>query len=319
MPDVSASPPAGGPTPADLRALLDQAARAPSLFNTQPWRFAADGPAVHLYADRGRQLRGLDPHGRELTISCGAALAALRTAARHAGWRPDLDLLPSPGDPDHLATVTLHPGAPPADDRAFRALALRHTDRHPFLPEPIPPAVLAELCEAGALRSAAVVAVEDRPALARAVARGIRDLARNAAAQADIQAWLRPADAWATDGVSDAAQGAWDRHAERPTEPEALATYKARLVREAPAALVVTTAADDPAAWLDAGRALARVLLSATDRGLVASFANEPLEAGLRDDVAALADGRVPQIVFRVGIPRPRPATPRRPVHVEVR
>jgi nitroreductase len=52
--------------------LISLAARAPSVHNTQPWRFEVSERAIELYADASRQLLE-DPAGREMLISCGAA------------------------------------------------------------------------------------------------------------------------------------------------------------------------------------------------------------------------------------------------------
>ena len=65
--------------------LIELAARAPSVHNTQPWRFTADGDQISLYADAGRQLMAADPEGREMMISCGAALFTARLALRYDG------------------------------------------------------------------------------------------------------------------------------------------------------------------------------------------------------------------------------------------
>ncbi|MGZ4520454.1 MAG: Acg family FMN-binding oxidoreductase, partial [Mycobacteriaceae bacterium] len=70
------------PTP-DLEtilAALDVACRAPSVHNTQPWRWAIAEHSVHLFADGSRRLPVVDPDGREMTISCGAALHHARVA-----------------------------------------------------------------------------------------------------------------------------------------------------------------------------------------------------------------------------------------------
>jgi nitroreductase len=61
--------------------LIATAARAPSVHNTQPWRFRVGEYAIDLHADVRRKLR-MDPLGRELLISCGAALFGLRLAVR---------------------------------------------------------------------------------------------------------------------------------------------------------------------------------------------------------------------------------------------
>ena len=53
---------------------LSLATRAPSVHNTQPWRFRVEQPAFELYSDPRRWIR-LDPKSREMLISCGADLA----------------------------------------------------------------------------------------------------------------------------------------------------------------------------------------------------------------------------------------------------
>lgn len=68
-----------------IRSMLEAAVRAPSSHNTQPWLFAVRPDGIALYADRTRALPVNDPHDRELTVSCGAALLQLRVAAAAAG------------------------------------------------------------------------------------------------------------------------------------------------------------------------------------------------------------------------------------------
>ena len=84
------------PIPADsVGNLLATAARAPSIFNTQPWLFRVTAHTIELYADPSRRLRS-DPAGREMLISCGAALYGLRLAIRALWYRPVVSLLPEP-------------------------------------------------------------------------------------------------------------------------------------------------------------------------------------------------------------------------------
>ena len=310
------------PTTDDLDRLLEHAVRAPSVLNSQPWRFAVEaerpgGPAVHLFADRGRQLAALDPDGRELTMSCGAALYYLRVAARHQGWQPTVALAPDPSDPDALATVTFEPGhRPGGDDRLFRALALRRTNRRPFRPDPVPFGVPAQLAGAASAEGAALHTFDeraDKDRLADLVALGVREQGGDRALVDEVRSWLRPSRDPRPDGVRDSAQGEWDRHAGSRETAASVAAWKGRLVREAPAVMVLTTPADEPEDWLRAGQALARALVVGADRGLAASYANEPVEVEhLRDRLAEMV-GAVPQALFRVGYPNDEPATARRP------
>ena len=109
--------------------LIEVAARAPSVHNTQPWRFTVTGQAVELYADTSRQLLE-DLTGREMIISCGAALFGLRLAIRSLGYQPEVDLFPEPGQRRLLARVRAGRPAPmTSDERAMlRAAPHRHTD-----------------------------------------------------------------------------------------------------------------------------------------------------------------------------------------------
>src|SRR5919204_271734 len=75
--------------------LISLAARAPSVHNTQPWRFEVSERAIELYADASRQLLE-DPAGREMLISCGAALYGLRLGIRSLGYRTEVELFPGP-------------------------------------------------------------------------------------------------------------------------------------------------------------------------------------------------------------------------------
>ena len=126
------------PIPADRAGyLIATAARAPSVHNTQPWRFRVGEYAIDLHADVRRKLR-MDPLGRELLISCGAALFGLRLAVRSLGYLPVVELLPDPAQLRLLARVRLGAASPMTarERRMLDALPHRHTHRGPFAPGP---------------------------------------------------------------------------------------------------------------------------------------------------------------------------------------
>jgi nitroreductase len=132
-------------------AALVQAARmagfAPSIHNTQPWRWRVDRSTLELRAERDRQLAVTDPAGRMLTISCGAALHHVRLALAAEGWAVDVRRLPDAADEDLLARLTLSGriDVTPEAMRLLQTLRIRHTDRRPVSDTPVDPAALAVL------------------------------------------------------------------------------------------------------------------------------------------------------------------------------
>src|SRR4029453_18255107 len=88
-----------------VRAWLRAAVAAPSVYNTQPWLFRVTEREIEVYADPTRQLGVVDPRGRELMISVGAALFNLRVAMLADGRTPTVRLFPDGAEPDLVATV----------------------------------------------------------------------------------------------------------------------------------------------------------------------------------------------------------------------
>ena len=117
--------------------LVSAAARAPSVHNTQPWRFRVGPDAVDLWTDPRRKLRA-DPSGREMLISCGAALFGLRLAIRSLGYLPVTELLPDPAQLRLMARVNIGEAAPAngLERQMLDAVPHRHTHRGPFYARP---------------------------------------------------------------------------------------------------------------------------------------------------------------------------------------
>ena len=125
---------AKSPDCADIRDAVMLACRAPSLHNSQPWRWVAEGATLQLWADLCRAMTATDHTGRELMLSCGAVLDHLRVAMAAAGWESATERFPDPDEPDHLATLQFRPMRPSAAEQQLRADAIRRrrTDRLPF-------------------------------------------------------------------------------------------------------------------------------------------------------------------------------------------
>src|ERR1700751_3324917 len=86
-----------------LRIVLTLANRAPPVHNTQPWRWRVGPASLNLYSEPDMQLHSTDPDGRDLIISCGAALHHCVVALAAMGWQAKGGRLPDLEDPPPLA------------------------------------------------------------------------------------------------------------------------------------------------------------------------------------------------------------------------
>jgi nitroreductase len=132
---------------AGLAAAARTAGQAPSVHNTQPWRWRVHASTLELYADPRRQLAVTDPDERLLTLSCGAALHHAQVALAAEGWSARVERMPDPTDPRLLARLTAT-GRTPVTAAAMRLLQtvqIRRTDRRPVTTAEIPAAALDEI------------------------------------------------------------------------------------------------------------------------------------------------------------------------------
>lgn len=312
-----------------LRLAIGQAIQAPSSHNSQPWRFHVEGRRVELWADRNRQLRVVDPKGRALVISCGAALAFLVVALRRHGYAAKIERLPLPTQPELLARVTLGERVVPSNDEVAlcEAIDRRRTNRGPFEPRIVPISDLIALRGAAETDGVWVDAVQDkarRHLLAELIGDGDREQWEDPAFRAELAAWLRSNHAGVADGMPGYSLGMGDFAAQ--IAPVVVRTFDRgdgeaardlELAEGAPVLAVLGTVRDTPRDWLFTGEALGRLLLRATVLRLSASFLNQPIEVdALRPEVARVVgiDG-VPQLIVRLGYAeREVRPTPRRAV-----
>jgi hypothetical protein len=304
--------------------LIGVAGRAPSLHNTQPWHFTVNGDAIELHADASRQLH-VDPDGREMVVSCGAALYGLRLAVRSLGYVPEVELLPGPVGQQVLARV--RPGLPSpmtSDERKLlHAVPHRHTHRGPFEPGPLPALLLPQLRDDVQAEGATLIEIEPGPAreeLIALVAASGRSQDRDPRSRAETWRWSREQTSPARDGVpAHAFPAEPSREAGRlPQRDFDLGRGLGLLPTGGPAAPVLAvlfTPGDGEEDWLHAGQALQRLLLHAASQWVFASLNSQPLE-----DVATrklirdrLALPGAPQMLLALGVSRTAHPTGRRP------
>ncbi len=314
--------------------------RAPSVHNTQPWRWLLGDTSVHLMADPSRRLSVTDPDGRDMLLSCGAALHHLRIALAALGWRTVVHRIPNPADPNHLAAVEMAARLPSEEDIALAgAISRRRTDRRTFSSWPVPDGHLDLMVRRAGEQGALLVPVterDNRHRLTVAIDTAARIQHNDPAYNRELTVWSgrsRVAD----DGVlatntlaannvagNALAGGAMPaRHGDTTLRGFPGGTLADSEIgggeRDGGRLLVVATLADDPASVLRAGEATSATLLTATDLGLAGCPLSQPLEiAGTRTLIREqILDGAAyPHLILRTGwLPTaaaPLPPTPRR-------
>ena len=312
--------------PDTIDAALELAVRAPSIHNSQPWRFRVGAGTIQLHVDPTRQLPATDPDGRDRLISCGAALHHLRVALAGLGWQPKTDRLPDPDRPEHLATVEVVPRVSTHADLALAvSIPRRRSDRRGYSTRPVPDHCLAELVRGaaaervrlhvvhGEARAHLVSAIADADTLQRADPAYVKELAR----------WTGRRTGTA-DGVPSPSFAPAGTFGDLPVRQfSAPRLHRSVVAQEdgAGALIVLGTAADDRMSRLRAGEATSAVLLAATRMGLATCPLTQPLEIPATREVVreeVLHAELVPQMVLRIGWPpdgpNPFPLTRRRPV-----
>ncbi|MGW8378408.1 hypothetical protein [Streptomyces sp. ODS28] len=309
--------------------LVRSALTAPSLHNSQPWRFVYRDRTLELYAEDARRPRRADPDGRETLIGCGAALFNVRLAMRHLGFVPVVRTYPESASPELIARIGWGAYAPPSaeTDRMYRAMLVRHTYRGLFHHRRVPSVLAEELCGQAQQEGSDLFApcgYVERRRLADLIRAAEEQQRADAGLSAELDDWTALRGRPRLDGVPASAivaspdagifPGRDFAGLARRGGPHPVAGW--REPRTPGLVAVLNTQRDGCRAWLRSGQALQRVLLYASARGISAAFHTQPLEVPyLRQQVRELVTaGRYPQMILHLGYAGRLPPVPRRPV-----
>ncbi|MGI5242268.1 nitroreductase [Dactylosporangium sp. CA-139066] len=264
-----------------LLAAANAAGFAPSVLDSQPWRWRLTGNTLALYLERGRIVDDVDIEGRLAIISCGAALHHARIALEAEGWRLTTDRRPDPADPDRLASLRLEERstAETAEAPLMGSIPLRRTDRAPVTGAPVAVAQLRAITSAVRAEEISLHVLYPDEVL---------ELARVAA------------------GVKLREAGAGDRSA--PVGPVVLAEHRAATFA------LLYGHADEPEDWLRAGEALSAGWLTATAAGVSVLPLSAAVEVVATRQAVQIMIGCVgyPYLLLRLGRAAMRPSGPRR-------
>ncbi|MCF0091709.1 putative NAD(P)H nitroreductase [Micromonospora sp. MH99] len=292
------------------------AGHAPSVHNTQPWRWRVLPDALELHTVADRQLTASDPEGRLLAISCGAALHHARLALAAEGWRAVVQRLPDPGDPSLLARLTdlSRTAADPDAMRMVQCMSVRHTDRRPVSDEPVPTDAIGEIARAVTAEGGRLQVLDRDQLLELAATAGHADTveAEDPELRAELAYWTSragtgtglPAEVLPEQPPQTTVPGRdFGRPGSLPVGPghDRAAVYALLHGDE-----------DERDSWLRAGEALSAAWLTATRLGVSMVPLSAVVEVpGTRQTLRQMLAGiGYPYLVLRMGIADPAHAGP---------
>jgi nitroreductase len=312
-----------------LRFLLHYAQFAPSPYNTQPWLFRLQADAIEILADRQRTLAQGDPAERQLWMSTGALVVALRLAGGHFGFHARVHALPAR---EVLARVEFSSVRRP--DMAARSLFLtlpkrrRHVAQ--FDPQAPSGSFLAGLAAHADQAQAQLRYLSDAPE--QDALRAILDAAymrrlADPAFCAELECWLRGDAASSRDGIPQTGPAVGGARPEfgapEWSDAEGLTSRAKRHIasswsraRSCPVVAVLATSGDAAQDWLAAGSLLMELELISRASGVWLTEFNDAVELpdlrrGLQERMALPG---YPQTVIGLGYGAEVPPLPRRPV-----
>lgn len=307
-----------------VKDAVQLACRAPSLHNSQPWRWIAVDGGLQLYVDRGRVLPSTDRSAREAILSCGAVLDHLRVAMAAAGWATNVDRLPNPNNRDHLATLdfTAMNFVTDGHRRRAEAILLRRTDRLPLAAptdwETFEPLLRSRIDDSVAHLD--VIADEDRAQLAEASRLTESLRLYDSSYHSELNWWTGHFEN--IDGIPQSSLVSAEE-SERVDVGRAFPVTghgerRPGIGEDRSKVVVLSTDDDTREDVLRCGEVLSRVLLECTLAGMATCTLTHITELATSRHVIAWLTGRdaQPQVLIRVGVAPTReqvpPPTPRR-------
>jgi len=280
----------GQSTPQEaIRAAIELAGHAPSLFNAQPWSWRAGADSAELFMDPTQSFPVTDPQQREMRIGCGAALHHLLVALAAAGWRCEVERS-SGREGGFLARVRLTEAGDPDQDalRLVETIPNRHNDRRPFSAESVSQDTLAALqasADGEGVHLQVVTRDEHRIWLSVLTERAAA-LQGAESGYADELARVTGADDASVGVPADAIPHVVSpRHSDvtlrdfELLEPGSLEIPES--ADEHPVWCILWTERDAPEDWLRAGEALSRFLLNAAEQALATGVQSQPVEVAM--------------------------------------
>ena len=311
----------------DSLFVIQQAVKAPSGHNTQPWRFKVEERRIEIHPDYTRALPVVDPDNRELFVSIGCATENLCVAAEHIGYEPSVSI-----SDEGIVTVLMSKrgdNGGEGESLMFDQIACRQTNRQIYDGRMVAERDMKRLMDTAPEDGVGLHlypnGVESYDVIARYVCEGNSHQMRDPDFKVELQAWMRynkKHQDETLDGLSYAVFGA-------PNVPKCIAKRfiasainetaqnraDRRKIKSSALFALFTTRNNTCVEWIGLGRVLERFLLRSTALGIAHAYMNQPNEVnGLSQCLATdlCLSGEHPTILLRLGYAKRMPYSKRR-------
>ncbi len=133
----------------DLKQILETAIRAPSGDNCQPWRFRVKENVIELFNQPEADDTPYNFRQLGSMVSHGTVIESIIIKASTLGYRSEVILFPSVEDQNFIARITLIKDQDITPDSLSPFLSLRGTNRKPFKTDSLSPEEIRTLMSAG--------------------------------------------------------------------------------------------------------------------------------------------------------------------------
>lgn len=246
---------------------------APSIHNTQPWKFIIDKNILEIFPDWDFYLSTSDPKKRALYISLGTCVTNIESAANFFGFNTKVNF-----EKDCIKVIFNKTLGDRTLAKIAPAITKRYSNRLSYLNEPIPKEMLSRLesikIDGISIKISNEHSVIDSAALLHQDA--VKALANNKEFAKEMATWLRSTNSKSYDGMPGFVAGFNQQQSiigkfligKFPKMMNVLAKSGRDLILSSPVVGVIISPEDNLETSINVGRLYERLALTATSLGI---------------------------------------------------
>lgn len=302
----------------DTQFLIEQAIKAPSGHNTQPWLFRTYENSIEIHPDFNRTLPIVDANHRELFISLGCATENLCIAAQTKGYTYQITL-----SDEGVITIQFSTQTHSSTDNqppSVELIGKRQCNKSIYNGKKIEETTMKSLISIEKEKNVQLYCWERNTPqfeqLLNLILKGNKIQMNDPSFKNELKTWMRfnKKHAESTrDGLSYATFGA-------PNLPQWISRLimsacltpgvqnkgDRKKINSSSHLVLLTIKEDTPQEWIAAGRTLERFLLHTTKVGIATAFMNQPCEIGqlskqLQNIILREHKAEIPVLLLRIG------------------